>query len=95
MEMMNGFYMSLAVLLLGTVALGLVRVWRGPTPADTMLAVLLMGTTGAGLLLLLALGGGMPGALDVALVFALLASVVGVAFVLKGWTGTDEQEEDR
>lgn len=56
------------------------RVWRGPHPADRMMAAQLVGTGGVGMLILLA-----PlqdwAALDVALVLALLAALAAVAFV--------------
>jgi len=44
----------------------------------------------------LVLGSGLrlKGALDVALVFALLAAVLGVAFVLRGWPSRNPEEED-
>lgn len=76
-----------AALLLLSVAVGLYRVTRGPTPTDAMLAALLIGTTGTAVTLLLGLAFGLPGALDVAITFALLAAVIGVAFVRRGWPG--------
>ena len=70
-----------AIILLLTVAAGLIRVLRGPTAAERMLAAQLFGTSGVALLLLLDQQAG-PGELtDVALVFALLAAVAVVAFV--------------
>ena len=62
--------------------MGLFQILRDPAPADSLLAVLLLGTSGIGLMLLFAAGPKMPGALDIALAFALLAAVVGVAFVV-------------
>lgn len=78
---MADFHVAVALLLVLNVAAGLVRIARGPTPFDRMLAAQLFGTTGAAVLLLLAEGTGAPPLRDVALVFALLASVVTVAFV--------------
>ena len=46
------------------------------------------------LVLVLGKGLGMDRALDIALVFALLAAVLGVAFVLRGWP-EDDTKEDR
>jgi multicomponent Na+:H+ antiporter subunit F len=60
---------------------GLVRVLRGPTAADRMLAAQLFGTTAVALLVLMAETMAMPALRDVALVFALLAAVTVVAFV--------------
>lgn len=77
---MSGFYLVVALVLLLTILLGLVRVIRGPTPADRMLAAQLFGTTGVAVLLLLGRALAMPAFWDVALVFALLAGVTGIAF---------------
>lgn len=85
---MNSMFLYLAALLLATAALGLIRVVRGPTPADTMLAILLLGTTGTGFSLVYGMATDSPSAVDVALMFALLAAVLGVAFVLRGWPQT-------
>jgi multicomponent Na+:H+ antiporter subunit F len=70
---------SAAALLL-TLAIGMVRVLRGPDPGDRMLAAQLIGTAGVGVLLLLAAALGLPSLVDVALVLALLAAVAVVAF---------------
>ncbi len=69
---------ALLVLLL-TLAAGLVRALRGPTLQDRMLAVQLLGTGGVALLLLLAALLQSPSLLDVALVLALLAAVAVAA----------------
>lgn len=71
--------------LVATIAAGLVRVFRGPTTADRMLAVQLLGTTGVAVLLLLADSWRNPCLIDVALVFALLAPVAVVALVRRLW----------
>lgn len=81
---MSGFALGAAVALLLTLVAGMVRVVRGPTAADRMLAAQLFGTTGVAVLLLLALAGGGSALLDVALVFALLGAVLGVAFARQG-----------
>lgn len=73
--------LSLAAFLLLTLAAGLVRVVRGPTPADSMLAAQLFGTTGVAILLLLAEALAAPALRDAALVLALLAVLATVAFV--------------
>jgi multicomponent Na+:H+ antiporter subunit F len=72
---------AVALFLLLNVLAGLARIVRGPAPADRMLSVQLLGSTGTAALLLLAEGEGAEALRDVALVFALLASVVTVAFV--------------
>ena len=95
---MNTPYIILAAALLLTIPIGLIRITRGPTPADTMLAVLLLGTTGTGIALLLGSALNIARAIDVALVFALLAAIIGMAFVLRGYTQIDpnstENERD-
>ena len=70
-----------AALVLATIALGLVRVERGPTNGDRMLAAQLLGTGVVAVLLLLARATDAPALLDVALVLALLASVASAVFV--------------
>jgi multicomponent Na+:H+ antiporter subunit F len=90
---MNALYFSVAVVLLATIILGLAHVFRQPGRADSLLAALLFGTTGVALVLVLGKGLGMARALDIALVFALLAAVLGAAFVLRGWPGDDAQED--
>jgi multicomponent Na+:H+ antiporter subunit F len=75
--------------LLLNLATGLVRVARGPSSADRMIAAQLFGTTGVAIILLLAHAHGEPALRDVALVFALLAVVVAVAFVKRGWASLD------
>jgi multicomponent Na+:H+ antiporter subunit F len=82
---MSHFLSLMALVLLANVAAGLARVARGPTAADRMLAAQLFGSTGVAVLLLLASGTGNGSLRDVALVFALLAAVVAVAFVRRGW----------
>lgn len=82
---MGEFELSVALFLLLNIAAGLVRVRRGPTPADRMLAAQLFGTTGIAVLLLLGEATEERAARDVALVFALLSSLAGVAFVRRFW----------
>lgn len=72
-------------ILLLTVIIGLIRIHRGPTPADRMMAAQLFGTCGVAILLLLAEGLAMPVLRDCALVFALLAAMTVVAFVKRAW----------
>lgn len=67
------------LLLLLTLALGLVRAVRGPTLQDRMLAVQLLGTGGVASLLLLAVILSLPALVDVSLVLALLAAISAAA----------------
>jgi multicomponent Na+:H+ antiporter subunit F len=82
---MEKFYLALAAFLVLNIAAGLVRILRGPTPADRMLAAQLFGTTGVAILLLLAEAQAMPASRDVALVFAALAALAVIAFVRRVW----------
>ena len=82
--MMN-FYVCVALLLLVTIVIGLLRVLWGPTAADRMMAAQLFGTCGVAILLLLARGLEQMIIEDVALVFALLGALSTVAFVRRAW----------
>ena len=84
--------LCLAVVLLASLILGLVRVSLGPTVFDRMLAAQLIGTTGVGVLLLLAQALARPALFDVALVFALLAAVAAVTFVQRDASGMKKEE---
>lgn len=82
---METLSLTLVAFLVLNIAAGLVRVLKGPTAADRMLAAQLFGTTGVAALLLLAEARGLPALRDVALVFALLAALATVAFVKRVW----------
>ncbi|MDZ4180177.1 MAG: monovalent cation/H+ antiporter complex subunit F [Coriobacteriia bacterium] len=83
--MSDDVFVAFAAVLLGTIIIGLIRVERGPSPADRMLAAQLFGTAGVAMLLLLSEGMQTPALRDVALVFALLAAMAAVAFVKRAW----------
>jgi multicomponent Na+:H+ antiporter subunit F len=78
---MEHFYVGLAVFLLLNLVGGIVRILRGPSRGDRMVAAQLFGTTGVAVLLVLAEAVRLPALRDVALVFALLAVVNTVVFV--------------
>lgn len=78
---MADFLLAAAGFVMATVALGLVRILRGPGAAERIMAAQLLGTGGIAALLLLGEATGVPAAVDVALVLALLAAFVSVAFV--------------
>jgi multicomponent Na+:H+ antiporter subunit F len=84
---MTLFLATVALVLLLTLSTGLVRVVRGPTPSDRLMAAQLLGTTGIATLLVLAPVVRVPALVDVALVFALLASVAVAAFTRRRETG--------
>ena len=87
---MADFLLAAAGFVLATVALGLVRILRGPSEADRIMAAQLLGSGGIAALLLLAAAMSVPAAVDVALTLALLAAFVSVAFV----KGVDHSEVD-
>lgn len=77
---MNLFLMCAAGVILLTVAVGLVRVLRGPTACDRMMAVQLLGSGGIAGMLLLAKASAVAAVVDVALVLTVVAGFVGIAF---------------
>lgn len=77
---MADFFFFAAALVVAIAAVGLFRVLRGPSDADRMMAAQLLGTSGVAALLLAEVRG-TRGAVDVALVLAILAAFSGVAFV--------------
>lgn len=79
---MTVFLGTILVILLASIIAGLFRVLRGPEPAERMLAAQLFGTAAVAILLILSRVMDMPALLDVAVVFALLAAVTLVAFVV-------------
>ncbi len=85
---MPDFLLLAAGVVLATVAVGLVRVLRGPADVDRMMAAQLLGTGGIAVLLLVGAAVDLPAAIDVALTMALLAAFASIAFVKKGAAGT-------
>jgi multicomponent Na+:H+ antiporter subunit F len=86
-------YLWVALLILISVIVGLIRIWKGPTDADRMLAAQLFGTGGVAVLLILAHAMQMPSLVDVALVYALLAATATVVFVRRRWRSDENVEE--
>ena len=86
-------YLWVAVLILISVIIGLIRIWKGPTDADRMLAAQLFGTGGVAILLILAHAMQMPSLVDVALVYALLAATAMVVFVQRQWRSDENTEK--
>jgi multicomponent Na+:H+ antiporter subunit F len=78
---MAEFLLAAAGLVLAMVALGLVRVLRGPGDADRMMAGQLLGSGGIAALLLGGAGIGDGSVVDVSLTLALLAAFASIAFV--------------
>lgn len=90
------FLLIAAALVLALVALGLVRLLRGPEDADRMMAAQLFGTGGITVLLLLGVATAAKAVLDVALTLALLAAFASLAFVQSASRrdGDDRKETD-
>ncbi|MBM9537120.1 monovalent cation/H+ antiporter complex subunit F [Desulfobulbus alkaliphilus] len=94
---MTTLYLVLVGVLMGNIAIGLIRILRGPTVADRMLAAEFFGTVTVAIILLLAIAMDKSVYYDVALVFALLSALAVVAFVTRGWPDrkSGEQEDER
>ena len=78
---MTEFLFGAATIVLVMVAVGLMRILRGPGDADRLMAVNLLGTGGIATLLLLGAAVGIDAVADVALTLALLAAFATIAFV--------------
>lgn len=81
---MPEFLLGTAGFVLVMVALGWIRILRGPAKADRMMAAQLFGTGGIAALLLLGAATGMGAVIDVALTLAVLAVFASIAFVKAG-----------
>jgi multicomponent Na+:H+ antiporter subunit F len=92
---MTEFLLAAAGFVLATVALGLVRILRGPAAADRIMAAQLLGTGGIAVLLLGAAATGMSAAADLALSLALLAAFASVAFVQGVPSSGDSEAPDQ
>jgi multicomponent Na+:H+ antiporter subunit F len=79
---MPEFLLAAAGFVMAMVALGLVRILRGPDDADRMMAAQLLGTGGIAALLLVATALGASAIIDVALILALVAAFATAAFVV-------------
>jgi multicomponent Na+:H+ antiporter subunit F len=77
---MTTFLLIAALLVLVMVAVALARLLRSPRPVDWIMAAQLLGTAGIGALLLVGTATGASGALDLALLLALLAAFATLAF---------------
>lgn len=89
---MTAFLTASLGFILVMLALGLVRILRGPRDADRMMAAQLVGTAGIASILLLGAVSRTPGTFDVALTLALLATFASIAFVKKGLSSLEAEE---
>jgi|APFre7841882630_1041343.scaffolds.fasta_scaffold89282_1 multicomponent Na+:H+ antiporter subunit F len=78
---MSELLFAAASLIVLTVAVGLVRIFRGSDDVERLMAVQLLGTGGIAALLLVAYATNVPGVEDVALGLALLAAFATIAFI--------------
>jgi len=78
---MADFLLSASAFVVLMVALGLVRVARGPGRAERMMAAQLLGTGAIGALLLFGAASGESAVFDVALTLALLSAFASISFV--------------
>lgn len=81
---MAEFLLGSACFILAMVALGLLRILRGPDDVDRMMASQLLGTGGIAIVLLLGFATSQSTLINVALTLALLAAFAGLAFVKSG-----------
>lgn len=85
---------GILLFLLLNLAAGLVRVARGPTAADRMLAILLFSSTTVAMLLVMAEWMALPALRSVALLFVMLAAILSLAFVGLPARGAREEARD-
>ena len=90
---MTDFLLAAAGFVLAMVALGLVRVLRGPGDADRMMAAQLLGSGGIAALLLGGAATGDGSVVDVSLTLALLAAFASIAFVKFAPPSADDSSE--
>jgi len=87
---MTEYFGAAAGFVLLMVALGLVRILRGPGDADRVMAAQLLGTGGIAALLLAGEATAEPAIVDVALTLALLAAFAAIAFAKAAVHGQDD-----
>jgi multicomponent Na+:H+ antiporter subunit F len=91
---MSDFLLSASAFVVLMVALGLVRVARGPGRAERMMAAQLLGTGAIGALLLFGAASGDAAVIDVALTLALLSAFASIAFVKFALRQDQKQPDD-
>ena len=91
--MMEAVLTGAILAIMVSVVAGLGQVWRGPTREDRMLSALLFGTGGVAILLLIGAVVAQPAFVDTALVFAILALIVSVAFSRNDWASIEAGDE--
>ncbi len=89
---MSWIHILFALILLPAIAVGMIRILRGPTAADRMMTAQLFGTCGVAILLLLSAGMSNPVLIDIALVFALLAALATLTFIRRTWQASGKRK---
>ena len=87
---MTEFLLAAAGAVMITVVLGMMRILRGPSDADRVMAAQLLGTGGVTALLLSGIARGRPASLDLALTLAVLAAFASIGFVKGAALGQDQ-----
>ena len=90
---MSWMHILFSLILLPAIAVGMIRILRGPTAADRMMTAQLFGTCGVAILLLLSAGMVSPVLIDIALVFALLAALATLTFIRRTWQSGNKKNE--
>lgn len=91
---MSAAFVSVAIVILLSLLVGLVRVAFTGEPVQRMMAAQLLGTGSVGTLVALAAAGDLPVLLDIGLVFAALSAVAVVAFVHRIWRAGEALHDD-
>jgi multicomponent Na+:H+ antiporter subunit F len=91
--MMDIILPAMVLFLIINLVAGMLRVYRGPTLADRMLAALLFSTTTVAALLILAEWMALPALRNVALLMVMLASILSLAFVGLPTRENEERED--
>lgn len=89
---MSCIHILFALILLPAIAVGMIRILRGPTAADRMMTAQLFGTCGVAILLLLGAGMPNPVLIDIGLVFALLAALANLTFIRRTWQASGKKK---
>lgn len=90
---MADFLTFAALVILVAAVIGLLRILRGPSPADRLMAAQLLGSATVGITLLLAFAGHGRSLIDIALTLALLAAFASVAFSLTALGSSRGEDE--
>lgn len=90
---MADFLTFAALVILLAAVIGLLRILRGPSPADRLMAAQLLGSAAVGITLLLAFAGHGRSLIDIALTLALLAAFASVAFSLTALGSSRGEDE--